>query len=230
MRDAARPLARGELTLIVAFVVGAHAVLAVGVARARSAEPVVREQQVVIEVLPPPKPPEPEQAPVVPPQAARPERPRPVARKVVARPQLVPETPAPAPSEEAPALPVGDDPALASESGNGPVAAPPPPPPPAPPAPVRVVQAHEGANYLKNPRPSYPAVAQRRGWQGEVLLRVRVSPDGRAAGAVVQRSSGHDLLDEAAIEAVRSWLFVPARQGGVAVAGFVTVPITFRLQ
>jgi protein TonB len=93
-----------------------------------------------------------------------------------------------------------------------------------------VIEAHEGANYLKNPRPPYPAIAQRRGWQGDVLLRVRVSPDGRAAGAVVQRSSGYDLLDQAAVEAVRSWVFVPARQGGVAVAGFVSVPIVFRLQ
>jgi protein TonB len=93
-----------------------------------------------------------------------------------------------------------------------------------------VIAAHEGANYLKNPRPAYPELALRRDWQGEVLLRVRVSPEGRAIGISVERSSGRDVLDEAAQEAVRGWTFVPSRQGGVAIAGWVTVPIVFHLQ
>jgi protein TonB len=38
------------------------------------------------------------------------------------------------------------------------------------------------------------------------------------------------VLDEAAIEAVKGWSFVPATQGGVAVAGWVNVPLVFRLQ
>jgi protein TonB len=92
------------------------------------------------------------------------------------------------------------------------------------------VAAHEGANYLKNPRPPYPEIALRRGWQGEVLLKVRVSPEGRAVSVGVQRSSGRDLLDQAAIEAVKAWSFVPARQGGLPIGGWVTVPIVFKLQ
>lgn len=231
--DPSRPVTRAEVALLVALAVGAHGLLAVGVARARSDEPVVRAQQVTIEVVPPAPPPSADQAPVVPEQAARAERPRPVTRRAAPRPQLVASnTDSSRPSEEPPALPIGDDPALAAESGSGPatVAAPAASAPAAPPAPAPAIEAHEGANYLKNPRPAYPAMAQRRGWEGEVLLRVRVAPDGRAAGAVVQRSSGHELLDQAAVDAVRSWLFVPARQEGVAVAGFVSVPITFRLQ
>jgi protein TonB len=38
------------------------------------------------------------------------------------------------------------------------------------------------------------------------------------------------VLDEAAINAVKKWSFVPATQGGLAVGGVVTVPIVFRLQ
>jgi protein TonB len=125
-------------------------------------------------------------------------------------------------------LPEGDDPALASASGSShaPVAAA-PPAPPAPPTPV--IAAEEGANYLANPRPAYPEVALRRGWQGEVSLRVQVSPAGRPLSVIVARSSGREPLDQAAIAAVRGWTFVPARQGGQAVAGWVNVPIVFRL-
>ena len=105
------------------------------------------------------------------------------------------------------------------------VAAPPPPPPPAP-----VIEAKEGANYLKNPRPAYPRRAQREGWQGSVLLRVRVLASGRPGDIAVQKSSGHEALDEAAAEAVKAWTFVPATQGGNPIAGWVNVPIEFRLQ
>jgi protein TonB len=62
-----------------------------------------------------------------------------------------------------------------------------------------------------------------------VLLRVRVSPEGRPGAITIERSSGRDVLDQAAIEAVRDWSFVPARQGDHAIAGWVSVPIEFHL-
>jgi protein TonB len=154
---------------------------------------------------------------------------------VVAKLEPVTQPTKVSPANELPELPVGDEPALAMASGKGTgtVAAAPPPAPT--PAPVRVapppeVAAHEGANYLKNPRPAYPELAQRRGWEGEVLLRVRVSPEGRPVTISVQKSSGRDLLDTAAVEAVRGWSFVPAHLGSQPVAGWVTVPIVFHLQ
>jgi protein TonB len=152
---------------------------------------------------------------------------------VVAKLEPVTQPTKPSLANELPELPVGDEPALAMASGKGTGAVAAPPSSPAP-APVRVappvVAAHEGANYLKNPRPAYPELAQRRGWEGEVLLRVRVSPDGRPVTISVQMSSGRDLLDTAAVEAVRGWSFVPARLGAEPVAGWVTVPIVFHLQ
>lgn len=63
-----------------------------------------------------------------------------------------------------------------------------------------------------------------------MLLRVRVLPTGRADGITVQKSSGRGILDDAAVDAVRSWTFAPATQGGNPVAGWVNVPIEFRLQ
>jgi len=81
-----------------------------------------------------------------------------------------------------------------------------------------------------NAKPDYPAEAQRRGWQGRVVLRVDVSPAGSPLSVDVRVSSGHELLDQAALRAVRQWHFVPATQGGAPVVGAVDVPVRFRLE
>lgn len=80
-----------------------------------------------------------------------------------------------------------------------------------------------------NPPPRYPRVARREGWEGTVLLAVQVDTHGRAAAVHVLQSSGHDILDRAAVEAVEGWRFSPARIGGLALASAVRVPIIFRL-
>lgn len=84
-------------------------------------------------------------------------------------------------------------------------------------------------NYRLNPKPHYPQVAKRRGYEGTVLLKVLVSRTGRAAVVEVASSSGYGVLDEAALLAVKQWLFVPARVGGEPTDSWVVVPITFRL-
>ena len=87
-----------------------------------------------------------------------------------------------------------------------------------------------GANYLHNPAPEYPQMARRRGEQGRVLIKVLVTSQGEASNVTLEKSSGSNYLDEAAIKAVRNWKFVPARSNNEAVSGYVTVPITFSLQ
>jgi len=67
------------------------------------------------------------------------------------------------------------------------------------------------------------------GQEGEVRLKVRVSPGGVAEEVQLARSSGHDLLDEAARSAVKTWRFLPATQGGLPVEAWVVVPVRFRL-
>lgn len=85
------------------------------------------------------------------------------------------------------------------------------------------------AAYLNNPRPAYPLAARRRGDQGTVLIRVVVTAEGWATNANIEKSSGHPLLDDAALTAVKSWRFVPARQGGQAIESPYVVPVVFKL-
>lgn len=80
------------------------------------------------------------------------------------------------------------------------------------------------------PLPAYPALARRRGWSGRVLVRVHVAADGAVVSAEMAGSSGYDVLDRAATDAVRRWRFRPAARDGVAVADVVDVPVRFELQ
>lgn len=86
------------------------------------------------------------------------------------------------------------------------------------------------ADYLLNPPPEYPLVARRLGQEGSVVLRVKVDPSGAPAEVHLTQSSGVISLDQAALEAVRRWTFVPARRGEEAVAAWVEVPIRFQLR
>jgi len=107
-----------------------------------------------------------------------------------------------------------------------------PPAPPAPPAPAvaaPVIPPNFIAAYLDNPSPEYPRLSRRLKESGKVLLHVRVSPEGHSAQVELSQSSGYERLDQAAIEAVRQWRFVPAKQGEQAVGAWVIVPINFQL-
>ncbi|AXM97136.1 energy transducer TonB [Pseudomonas plecoglossicida] len=183
--------------------------------------------------------------PVVPPQIP----PMTIEFAAPAPPVLEPPPPAPAPPVVEPPPPVVDE--LAAKPKPKPLAkpvakqppkpqpkpveAPPPAPvaapaPPAPPAPAPVTPPSANAAYLKNPAPEYPQMAQRRGWEGTVLLRVEVLASGKPGQIQIQKSSGRDALDAAALAAVKRWSFVPAKQGDVAQAGWVSVPIDFKLR
>jgi protein TonB len=75
-------------------------------------------------------------------------------------------------------------------------------------------------------RPAYPAAAQRSGIGGIVLLRVLVSEKGEPLRVEVARGVQPDL-DNAAVAAVRQWLFEPGRKGGASVAAWMTVAVPF---
>lgn len=85
------------------------------------------------------------------------------------------------------------------------------------------------ADYLNNPPPHYPEQARRRKQQGTVMLDVQVSTAGSPRQVAVGRSSGVQSLDEAALDAVRRWKFIPARRGSEIIEASVRVPVTFRL-
>jgi protein TonB len=222
-----------ERFVVLALSVLLHAGLAAAAFRAghapRSAKRVTR---VEVELARPPERPKPEvKPPVVPPPPPEPAKQKVATRPVdVAKPAVV----APVePVDTGSSLPFAEDGELHAGSGGLGTAAPAPPPPPvaAPePAPPPLAQAREGANYQNNPRPPYPRLAKREHWEGTTVLRILVQPSGKPGTVKVAHSSGHDVLDDAAAEAVTNWSFVPASQGGKAVEGFVMVPIVFRLQ
>jgi protein TonB len=94
------------------------------------------------------------------------------------------------------------------------------------PGPITVVAT---PRYRSNPRPEYPIASRRRHEEGEVRLTVTVSPDGRPLQVSLSRSSGHPLLDQASVAAVRGWTFEPARASGIPVTSQVLVPVRWSL-
>ncbi len=103
--------------------------------------------------------------------------------------------------------------------------------PPARPAPA-AVPVHVGGviqppRKIKDVRPIYPAIAQQSRVQGMVVLDALIGADGRVQNVRILQ---HQLLlDDAAVAAVRQWVFEPTRLNGEAVPVVMTVMVDFRL-
>lgn len=83
---------------------------------------------------------------------------------------------------------------------------------------------------LKNPPPSYPPDAVRGNLTGVVELEILVGIDGKPIDVSIVRSSGHRILDQAAVRVVKSrWTFQPAMSNGQPVQARGRVPIEFKL-
>lgn len=215
----------------VLFVIGAHVVAAAAYLRVQH-DPVVvpKKKEVIVEFV----------KPVVPEQKIEPPPPPP---KAVHQPQPAKSAPAlktqPAQQDIRPDDITVQENTTAKHSPE-PVAAVPTAPPapvaeaptistPAAPKEEPVTEATGYAGYLNNPPPAYPLFAQRQGWGGKVILRVRVLANGKADSVDVKQSSGRKILDEAAQEVVKTWVFAPAKRGNSPIDGWATVPIEFRL-
>jgi periplasmic protein TonB len=204
-RPSGRPVYLGALAAVVIAVHGAVVWYATHHVSPQSPRP---KHEVAVEIVTPPKPPLPKREPPKPPP------PRPQVRK-----QVVPEIQTAVP--DTPSVEVAPGETLAA------VTTAPTPPPPPPPEPVTAPFGRAG--YLNNPPPEYPAAAARQGWQGTVLLRVRVLSSGKVDTVELQKSSGHKLLDDEAITTVRTWVFSPSKRGSTPIDGWATVPIEFKL-
>ena len=77
-------------------------------------------------------------------------------------------------------------------------------------------------------RPVYPPIAQSARVQGIVIIEATIGPDGAVKDAKVLRSI--PLLDQAALDAVRQWVFTPTLLNGVPVPVIMTVTVQFTLQ
>jgi protein TonB len=84
--------------------------------------------------------------------------------------------------------------------------------------------------YMDPIRPPYPRQARVMGWEGTVMLQVEVKPDGTVGEVSVVKTSGHALLDEAALTAVKGRRFAPAMEGNFPVRSVVNLPVRFDLK
>jgi len=110
-------------------------------------------------------------------------------------------------------------------------------PPTAPGRSRRTLQAARGeaqtqtsVGVLRRIHPLYPLIAKKSGWEGTVLVRVTVEKNGRASKVDVSRSSGHKVLDDAAVKAIKRWSFRPARDGNIPIRSVVVIPLKFSLK
>lgn len=95
---------------------------------------------------------------------------------------------------------------------------------------VQTTDADYKAAYLNNPKPPYPSFAFQNRQEGTVILRVHVLPTGEVDEVQLARTSGYDSLDDSALNTVKKWKFVPAKQNGKIVDQWVKVPIRFGLK
>jgi periplasmic protein TonB len=86
-----------------------------------------------------------------------------------------------------------------------------------------------GVSYLNNPAPDYPAMSRRAGEEGRVVMKVLVSTEGLADEVQIEKSSGSERLDNAAMNAVKKWRFIPAKKNNQPLSAYVLVPMKFSL-
>ncbi|HVY54826.1 MAG TPA: energy transducer TonB, partial [Thermodesulfobacteriota bacterium] len=84
-------------------------------------------------------------------------------------------------------------------------------------------------DYGVNPKPEYPRIAKRHGYEGLVVLNVFVMESGGVGKIEIRKSSGYEVLDNSALDAVRKWTFIPGKKNGRAISSWVVVPIRFDL-
>jgi periplasmic protein TonB len=101
------------------------------------------------------------------------------------------------------------------------------PEPPAPPRVVHVGGAVREPTKVKHVSPVYPEVAARAMVQGNVVVELQVNTQGRVTDAQVVK--GIPLLNEAALAAVRQWVYTPPLVDGVPVRLIMTVTVHFKL-
>ncbi len=215
---AAAPARRSPQTLLlVGAIVALHAGAVLSLTGARHSVTAAAAVPITISLAPPLKV---EAPPPPPPPPPTPSPPR-LKAAAPARLASVPVVAAATPLVEASADTV--------QVARAPLAAAPEPAPPAPKQEEPVTEPKGYAGYLRNPAPDYPAQAQKRGLEGKVVLKVHVLASGQPDDVTVARSSGHQILDDAALKAVMQWAFAPARRGQTAIDGWVQVPLTFKI-
>ena len=178
---------------------------------------------------PPPPPP--------PPPAPRAARPRPVAPKPVVMDDNAFVAPVEVPQELVPeegldlgvegGVPGGVEGGVPGGVVGGVVGGLPDAPPPPPQKAIRVGGQIKEPKKLKHVNPEYPDIAKQARVQGVVILECTISPQGKVTDVKILR--GIPLLDQAAVGAVRQWVYTPTLLNGVPVPVIMTVTVNFKL-
>ncbi len=84
--------------------------------------------------------------------------------------------------------------------------------------------------YRENSPPSYPLAARTRGYEGVVLVSAEILTEGRVGSLKIKSSSGYDILDKSALDAVKVWKFDPAKRMGKPVIAWVDIPVRYVLK
>ena len=82
---------------------------------------------------------------------------------------------------------------------------------------------------LHNPSPEYPEMAIFLGYQGNAIVRIKVSGKGLSEGVEILRSSGHKILDGAVTKALKKWRFTPSKPGNPPMANSVVISVIYIL-
>lgn len=132
-----------------------------------------------------------------------------------ARPPATPEAavdhPVPTPTPPVPAIYVADN----GDSAN-----------------ARILTGYgERLSEVLSRHQHYPRLARLRGWQGQVHLRLHLARQGALLNVEITKSSGHEVLDQQALEIVKRASPLPLPPEGLRADKFtVDVPVTFRLE
>jgi TonB family protein len=178
-------------------------------------QPVTTRIQLVYADPPPVVVPEPEPEPEPGPEP-EPE-PEPLLQEAESPVELPPPDPEPEPEPISEPEPEAD-PEPEPEPQPEPEPPPPPPPEPVPPPPAVEETANVDGLYdeaprpLKPLRPAYPEAARADRLEGVVVCSVTVGKNGRTSDPAVEQSSGHAILDNAALDALKKARFAPARR------------------
>jgi len=110
-------------------------------------------------------------------------------------------------------------------AGSGPAL--PPPPKAAPPARIKQGGEVTAASIITQSRPVYPSLARQARIQGTVVLHAIIDKEGKVAQLEV--ISGHPLLVQSALDAVKQWRYKPTQLNGDPVEVDTTIQVTFTM-
>jgi protein TonB len=102
------------------------------------------------------------------------------------------------------------------------------PPKPAAVTPVRVGGVVHEPRKVVNVAPVYPELALRAGLEGIVIIEATIDERGRVQDAKVLR--GVPVLDAAALDALRQWVYTPTLLDGVPTPVIMTVTVRFMVR